>query len=218
METQDQLQKEGIVNPLGLVPGDPYVGIRGDSSLRETATVRPRYTSTTDSVFTALAPSLCELVENRSSYRISIGFNNNVVRTASVFDPFREEIHAVENLCDRGYVNRHFPVVAYHTKEEIVRRIYDALDHAGILDLTPQYWRPILRNRNNAWAIADKHEAAYVVGTLHLLRQIPSYYLRNVTMCLVSGLVTAGFNCDGTQIIRISAYKAFLNENGVVPD
>ncbi|MBI5040041.1 MAG: hypothetical protein HZB57_02205 [Gammaproteobacteria bacterium] len=79
----------------------------------------------------------------------------------------------------------------------------------------PRHWSPLIRRRNADWSMVDRQDAECVVGSLRLLRQIPNYYLRSLTLCLVAGLVTLAFNCDGTQIVRASAYREFLAENGV---
>ena len=39
------------------------------------------------------------------------------------------------------------------------------------------------------------------------------YYLRNLTMCIVQGIVRMQFNCDGTQIIDAHNFKSFLEDN-----
>ncbi len=39
------------------------------------------------------------------------------------------------------------------------------------------------------------------------------YYLRNITVCMVQGIVHMQFNCDGTQIINAKNVRRFVNEN-----
>ena len=46
-----------------------------------------------------------------------------------------------------------------------------------------------------------------------MLRDIQEYYLRNITACMVQGIVRMQFNCDSTQIINARNLQKFLEEN-----
>ena len=45
------------------------------------------------------------------------------------------------------------------------------------------------------------------------MRDLPDFYLRNITICIVQDLIRMQFNCDGTQIISAENYQKFLEEN-----
>lgn len=205
--------KEGIVSATGLTSQNLQVGLRGDPSLRETAYYRQRYQSRVDAIYTQLAPHLEELLLNRSTYRLYIGFNNGEVRTASVFDPFRQEIHDADHLADPAYMERHFPIIAYTDKIEAIRTIYDIMAQNGLYDRLPDYWQRIIKRRNQHWNAMSEANIKRIIPTLKILRDIQEYYLRTVTICIVQDLVHFQFNCDGTQLVTAKNYHEFLQEN-----
>lgn len=205
--------KEGIVSATGLTSESLQIGIRGDPSLRETAYHRQRYQSRVDSIYTQLAPQLEELLLNRSTYRLYIGFNNGEVRTASVFDPFRREIHDADKLADADYLERHFPVIDYTEKVQIIRTIYETMASSGVYDRLPDYWQRIITRRNQTWQAMSEDNIRRIIPTLKMLRDIQEYYLRNVTICIIQDLIHFQFNCDGTQLVTANNYDAFLQEN-----
>ena len=52
-----------------------------------------------------------------------------------------------------------------------------------------------------------------IISRLEILRNMPVYFMRNITICMVQGIIRIQFNCDGTQILRGSDFQAFLDEN-----
>jgi len=52
-----------------------------------------------------------------------------------------------------------------------------------------------------------------IISTFKTLRVMQQYYLRNVTLCIVQGLVSMHFNCDGSPIINADNSKKFLEEH-----
>jgi len=85
--------QESIVSAAGLNSEQVLIGIKGDPSLRESAPLRKRYDSKVDSLFDQLEPNLEDIMINRGIYRIFIGFNSGEIRTSSIFDPLRQDIH-----------------------------------------------------------------------------------------------------------------------------
>lgn len=83
---EELVLKESIVGAAGLNSNHLQIGIRGDPSLRETTFDRKRYNSPADDVIDALQENLLDLMLNRSTYRIYVGFNSGEIRTHSVFD------------------------------------------------------------------------------------------------------------------------------------
>lgn len=61
-----------------------------------------------------------------------------------------------------------------------------------------------------------QEEISSIISKLRPLREMPVYFMRNVTICMVQGIVRIQFNCDGTQILRGRDFQQFLEEN--IPD
>ena len=61
----------------------------------------------------------------------------------------------------------------------------------------------------------DPREIPTIVKSLALLRNLEQYYLRTVSICIMSGIVQMSFNCDGTQLVKYKDYMRFLEENAV---
>jgi len=214
---EDQLEElilqESIVSAAGLNSEQVLIGIKGDPSLRESAPLRKRYDSKVDSIFDQLEPNLEDIMLNRGIYRIFVGFNSGEIRTNSVFDPLRQEIHDAEKIADSEYINRHFPLIDYNDKVELMRELYDALRASKHYQKIPGYWQNILNRRSQHWLPLEPENISKVLSTVRTLRDIEEYYLRNITMCIVQGIVRMQFNCDGTQIIDAHNFKHFLEEN-----
>lgn len=205
--------KESIVNATGLSEAKIQVGLRGDPSMRETTFSRPKYLSSVDAVIDSLEANLEELLLNRSIFRLYVGFNNGEVRTHSVFDPLRMEIHDAEKVADKQYIDRHFPAIPYDQKMQAIRAVYDALESSGVYQHLPDYWRRILKKRNSEWQPMDAEDIPGILASLKRLREVDDYYIRNITICSVQDFVHMQFNCDGTQLVHSDNYKTFLKEN-----
>lgn len=212
-ELEELVLKESIVSATGLNARSLQISIRGDPSLRETSFVRKKYRSPVDDVFHQLEPQLQELLLNRSTYRIYVGFNNGEVMTYSVFDPLRMEMHAADRFADPAYIERHFPRISYAEKVQLMRDLYGALIASPAFGYLPKYWRNIFIRRHGSWQPMPECEIATIVSSLRLLRALPEFYLRNVTICTVQDLVRLQFNCDGTHIVSAESYETFLEEN-----
>lgn len=210
---EELILKESIVGAAGLNSDHLQIGIRGDPSLRETTFDRKRYQSPADQVIDALQENLIELMLNRSTYRIYVGMNSGEIRTHSVFDPLRQEVHTAEKIADRAYIERQFPAVAYDDKIQLMRELYAALRNTRAYQRLPEYWQNILNKRSANWQPMRCEEIEPIISTFKALREMQQYFLRNVTLCIVQSLVSMQFNCDGTQIISADHYRTFLEEN-----
>lgn len=220
MDNNDQEQdfeelvlKESIVSASGMNSSNLLIGIRGDPSLRETTFDRKRYKSEVDENIDILGPNLQELLLNRSTYKLFIGFNNGEIRTISIFDPLREEVHSVEKMIDHSYIERQFPEMLYADKIQLMRDMYNNLRANPIYQRLPGYWNNIMARRSAAWEPMEQEEIIHVISTLKTLREMPTYYIRNVTISIVQSLVRMQFNCDGTQIVSAENYQQFLEDN-----
>lgn len=210
---EELVLKESIVSASGMNSGNLLIGIRGDPSLRETTYDRKRYKSEVDENIDILMPNLQELLLNRSAYKLFIGFNNGEIRTISIFDPLREEIHSVEKMIDHSYIERQFPEVPYADKIQLMRDMYNNLRGNSIYQRLPNYWKNIMARRSAAWEPMEQEEIIHVISTLKTLREMPTYYVRNVTISVVQSIVRMQFNCDGTQIVSAENYQQFLEDN-----
>jgi len=212
-EIEELILQESIVSAAGLNSEQVLIGIKGDPSLRESATLRTRYDSKVDSLFDQLEPNLEDIMLNRGIYRIFIGFNSGEIRTNSIFDPLRQEIHDAEKIADKDYINRHFPLINYDDKVALMRELYATLRASEHYKNIPGYWQNILNRRSQHWTPLEAENIPNILSTVGKLRDIEEYYLRNITICIVQGIVRMQFNCDGTQIIDAHNFKHFLEEN-----
>ena len=212
-ELEATILRESIVSAAGLSSNQVLIGIKGDPSLRESATMRERHKSSVDVFFEQLEPQLEELLLNRGIYRLFIGFNSGEVRTNSIFDPLRQEIHEAEKLADGTYLDRHFPAIDYTEKVDLMRKLYETLRASEQYNSMPEYWKNILNRRSDNWQPLEPENIPGILSTVSALRDVPEYYLRNITICIVQGIVRMQFNCDGTQIIDAHNFKQFLEDN-----
>ena len=210
---EELILQESIVSAAGLNSEQVVIGIKGDPSLRESAPLRKRYDSKVDSLFEQLEPNLEDIMLNRGIYRIFVGFNSGEIRTNSIFDPLRQEIHDAEKIASQDYINRHFPLIDYNDKVSLMRELYTTLRGSDHYKKIPSYWQNILNRRSQQWLPLEPENITKVLSTVATLRNIEEYYLRNITVCIVQGIVRMQFNCDGTQIIDAHNFKNFLEEN-----
>ncbi len=214
-ELEELVLRESIVSATGLNEGSLQIGIKGDPSLRETSLDRKRYESPVDKVMGPLMHNLEDLMLNHSCYRIFIGFNSGEIRTNSIFDPLREEIHMSEKLADMSYVDRHFPKVSFDDKVQAMRDIYESIQSSQLFNTVPGYWRNIFTRRHQTWDPMTQNEIHTIMSSIKVMRDLPDFYLRNITICIVQDLVRMQFNCDGTQIISAENYTKFMEDNMV---
>ncbi|HID81832.1 MAG TPA: hypothetical protein EYP51_05600 [Thiotrichales bacterium] len=213
LETEELVLKEALVSATGLDSNVLQIGLKGDPSLRETALLRERYDSDLDKIYGDLQPALEDLLINHSPYHIFIGFNNAEIRTRSIFDPLREEIHEASKLMDKPYIDRHFPEIPYDEKIQAMRELYDYVLESKYFNRVPEFWKNIFCKRHKAWHPMTTEEIKTIFQTLGVLRNMEDYYLRNVTISIVQSVVRMQFNCDGTQFVKAKDFKQFIEEN-----
>jgi len=213
LETEELVIKEAVVSATGLDPNVLQIGLKGDPSLRETALFRERYDSDLDKIYSDLQPALEDLLINHSPYHIFIGFNNAEIRTRSIFDPLREEIHEATKLLDKSYIDRHFPEIPFEEKIQAMRDLYNYVLENKYFKRVPKFWKNIFCARHKAWQPMTEEEIKTIFQTLGVLRGMDDYYLRNVTISIVQSVVRMQFNCDGTQFVKAKDFKRFIEEN-----
>ncbi|MDH5765871.1 MAG: hypothetical protein OEZ38_07635 [Gammaproteobacteria bacterium] len=212
-DLEELLLRESIVSATGLNETSVQIGIKGDPSLRETTLERKKYESPVDKVITQIVENVEDLLLNRSTYRIFIGFNSGEIRTQSIFDPLRQEIHAAEKLADKSYIERQFPLISYADKIQGMRDIYQAIQQSKMFECVPSHWKNIFIKRHKSWEPMLESEICTIMQSMKIMRELPDFYLRNITICIVQDLVRMQFNCDGTQIISAENYQKFLEDN-----
>ncbi|MDH5473223.1 MAG: hypothetical protein OEY87_08870 [Gammaproteobacteria bacterium] len=213
IEFEELVLRESIVGATGLNERSIEIGIKGDPSLRETSLERKKYESPVDKVMSQLVVNIEDLLLNRSTYRVFIGFNSGEIRTHSIFDPLRQEIHAAEKLADQSYINRQFPLISYADKIQGMRDIYEGIQKSKMFESVPSYWKNIFIKRHKSWEPMLESEIKTIMQSMKVMRALPDFYLRNITICIVQDLVRMQFNCDGTQIISAENYQKFLEQN-----
>lgn len=116
-------------------------------------------------------------------------------------------------MADRAYIERQFPAVCYADKINLIRYLYKGMMDSPVYKGLPSYWKSILETRNEQWEPIETDEIMTVLSTLKEMREMPEYYIRNVTICMVQSIIRIQFNCDGTQLVSAENYKKFLEEN-----
>lgn len=212
-ELEERVLRESIVSATGLNKDSLQIGIQGDPSLRETTLQRKRYESPVDKLMGPLFRNIEDLLLNRGIYRIFIGFNSGEIHTNSIFDPLRQEIHAAEKLADPAYVDRQFPKITYEDKIQAMREIYESIKSSSLFDKIPGYWRNIFIKRHASWEPMAPVHISTIMSSLIAMRELPDFYLRNISICIIQDLIRMQFNCDGTQIISAENYQKFLEQN-----
>lgn len=213
VDLEQLVLQENILSAVGLRSTQLQIGIKGDPSLRETAMDRCRYESDIDRLFNSIEPVFEDLLINRGLFRLFIGFNNNEIRTSSIFDSLREEIHDAAAFVSQEYIDRHFPVIRYKEKTRIMRKLYSALIKSVLYKALPKHLQNLTTKRHKKWKPMKKSEVRKVLMTLKVLRNLPEYYLRNFSISTVQSVVRLQFNCDGTQIVHAKDFDTFIAEN-----
>lgn len=210
---EELLLKEKLIDSTGIDGRNLHIGIKGDPSLRETAFSRERHDSIVDLNLPELALRLTELLLHRCVFQVYIGFNNGEIRTSSIFNPFGDEIHPVPKILDDAYLDRHFARIDYDSKAVAIQRIYRTIRQDPVFaGLNPALGK-VFESYYDAWQPIGAERIADTVSRLHLLRGIPNFYLRNITISAVKDAIHMQFNCDGTHIVSAEDYKRFFEEN-----
>ena len=210
---EEQVLKEKMIDANGMRGQDMHIGIKGDPSLRESAMVRERYDSVVDKVLPELVTRLEDLLHNRSAFRVMIGFNNGEIRISTIFDPFCEEFHPVARLLDDSYIDRHFPKIDYDSKTAIIRRVYQSISGEQAFTNMHNYLNQGFSRYFSNWEPVSKEDISQILAQLPVLRAIPSFYVRNLTVGVVKDAIHMQFNCDGSHIVSASGYQRFVTEN-----
>lgn len=210
---EELILKESVIDSTGLKGRHFHVSIKGDPSLRESAFTRERYRNIVDEVIPQLQPRLEDLLINRCAYELMVHLNSGEIHAASVFNPFCDEIHPAKKIVDEAYVERHFPLVPYEDKIDIIRRLHGVIRNDHRFSALPPHYKNICAAFYDHWEALTPHEIRTAISRLSMLRNIPDFYLRNFTISITRDAIRLQFNCDGTHIVSAEDYEKFIAEN-----
>lgn len=205
--------KEAIVGAFGLSADKPFVGIKGDPSLRETAPIRSKFASRIDQKVGPALERVEWLLSETGCFSIYIGFNSSEVRTESIFNPFNYEIHDVDALLGDDYISRHFVRVPFEEKMNTIAWVSSMIQTGPLRNYLPKHWLQLMDEQRNSWQPVKKELIHDIIRGFDQLRAIEGYYLRNAAISLSEGIVRASFNCDGTYIVRADYFPEFVKQN-----
>ena len=205
--------KESLLAGCAIQGRNVQISIKGDPSLRESAFTRERYESAVDKVLDQLCPRIEDLLIHRCATEVVIHFNSGEIRIASIFDPFNPEIHPANKLIEGGYLDRHFPLVGYARKADMIRRLYRAIADDECTTDSPAHVRHIYAGVHDGWEPIAPKELGIAIAQLPTLRRIPNFYLRNVAVGITRDAIRMQFNCDGTHIVDTRDYLRFIEDN-----
>ena len=131
----------------------------------------------------------------------------------SVFEPFGDHVHSCNKLLDKSYIDRHFPVMAYDEKAELIRYLYSTLSNNSIFKATPGYFNKVFSDYYKNWQPVSKDEIKTTLSNIPTLRTIPNFYMRNFSISMVHDAIRMQFNCDGTHIVSNEDLLEFMKQN-----
>lgn len=205
--------KESIQDSIGFHEGDLHLGIKGDPSLRETVFNRERYESLVDMILPELTPNLESMLVERNAFRIYLNFNSGEIEVYTVFNPFIPETHAANRLISSSYLDRHFPLISYDEKSQIILKIYTSLADEPYLKNLSSHWQHLFIEPLTNWKPVSIDKIKHAISQLAKLRSMEYYYLRNFSISTIQDVIRMQFNCDGTHIVNNEDYLRFLDEN-----
>ena len=210
---QELVLKEKLIDTTGMTGKHMHIGIKGDPSLRESAMSRERHVSVVDKILPQLVPMLEDMLLNRCVYQIYLGFNNGEVRVTTILDPFSEEFHPAIRLIDEAYVERHFPKIDYDRKVGIIRKAYELVRSDSFFEELPGHLKNGFARYFDNWQPVTVEELGRIISRLPQLREIPDYYVRNITISILKDAIHMQFNCDGAHIVSARGYFGFIEDN-----
>ena len=202
---------ETLVSKLGL--NCNQVQIKGDASIRETAQHRTRYKNLFDENIEIIQNKCLSLLVETGVYNLTLCCNSGEILTRRVYDPFTYEAHEVENFIKDGYIERHFPLISYDQKTDVIRKVNKFLEISELNLNLSEDWKSILKESNEKWEPMSITEIHQVVSAIKILREIDDFYLRHISVSISQGIIEMQFNCDGTVIVCASHFSNFMEKN-----
>jgi CRP-like cAMP-binding protein len=210
---EELVLKESILDSSGLNEDHLHLSIKGDPSMRETVFNRERYESIVDKILPELIPRIESMLLERNVFRINLNFNSGEIEIYTIFNPFTPETHAANRLTSSSYLDRHFPLIAYDVKAQIIKKVHMALAEAPYLTELPSHWQHLFLDPLKTWEPVPAKKIQHALSQLTTLRSLENYYLRNFGISTILDVIRMQFNCDGTHIVSNEDYQRFLQEN-----
>ncbi len=208
--------KEKLQACTGVRSRNLHISIKGDPSLRETAFRRERHDSQVDGMLPQLATRMEDLLINRCVYQLFVHLNSGEMRALSVLAPFNEEVHPAARVVeDPVYVERHFPAMSYGDKTAMMTRLIAAIAGDPVFADLPEPVRQVYAALHDDWQPITPEEIVGVINRVPLLRSIPDFYLRNLSISIARDAIRMQFNCDGTHIVDAGALDAMVAKWGL---
>ncbi len=205
--------KESILDSNGFNVDNVHLSIKGDPSLRETVFNRERYKSIVDPILSELIPNLESMLLKRNVFRFVLNFNSGEIEVYTLFNPFTPETHAANKLTSISYLDRHFPIISYDEKAQIIKTIYESLSQTPYLTNLSTHWQHLFLKPLNDWQPVPNEKIKHALSQLETLRSLENYYLRNFSISTIQDVIRMQFNCDGTHIVNNEDYLRFMKEN-----
>jgi CRP-like cAMP-binding protein len=210
---EELILRESLCDAMGIRGENLYVSIKGDPSLRETALFRERYQSPVDLILDELQSKLRDIILNRCVFHLLINFNSGEIRARTIFDPYREKLHTADKLNDQAYIDRHFMETGFKEKLDHIKNVYQFISTSSLFKRLPDQWKSIFTKSRQHWQPLTREEVDNVISRLVELRNIPEFYLRNISINILQDAIRLQFNCDGTHIISTEEYQEFIKKN-----
>lgn len=205
--------REHLVKITGVERRNLHIGLAGDPTMRETALFREHRENDADRAIDALVEAVEDVLLNRCVFHLIANFNTGEIFTNSVFTPFIEELHLARRFAERPYIERHFPLLPYDSKTNLMRTIQSTIIASGQFAQLPQQWQLINSRAFYDWRFLDETSIRTVTSKIKGLRNIDSLYLRSITISITQDAVRMQFNCDGTHIVDAQNFEKFVEEN-----
>lgn len=197
---------DSLVSILGLPENKLMVGIKGDTSLRETACTRTKTQTFLDDNFDQLKKVSTHVLSDTGVFNLALDFSNSEIRTTSVFDPFATEVHTAQQFLDDDFVEKNYPPISYLEKMEFIRQFFKSDVYKPMKKRLPTYWREVVNHRAEVCKPMSLISMKGIISSLKSLREIENYYLKFIALNVAQNVIHLRFNCDGTVIVAESEF------------
>lgn len=194
-------------------PGEGFLNLRGDPSLRETALSRPKYGSDFDE-FRNVALGACRyLLEETDVHSLTLSCMSGTVIARTLSDPFGFEIHKIKSFMSKRYLPEKFKRMALGRKMALIERLGEMTEclisgHSNLLEDNPE----ISECKENPF-VSSPELVSTVLAEISKMRDQDMLYLRDAHISIPYAAVRMSFNCDGTYFVSADKLQSFVAEN-----
>ncbi len=209
---QEMLADEPIVGAFGLPKNRIFKSIKGDPTLKETVLIRNKHEMFLDTHGVEVLNTCRHILKNTGCFSMYLGFNNNEIRTESIFDPFNYEVHEAEKMLDPHYIERHFTPVPFKEKMESISDLRQIILKSKVGKYVPEHWNDLLKNHRKEISVFNEELIDDIVDAFIQLRKVDEFYLRTAAISLGQGTVRTSYNCDGMYYVKAEHFPEFVAE------